>query len=41
VLRVYHLQREEFLPSAYATILAFVTLVLVLITPAARLAPDA
>jgi hypothetical protein len=41
VLRVYHLQREEFLPSAYAMIVAFVTLVLVLITPAARLAPDA
>jgi hypothetical protein len=31
VLRVYHLQREEFLPSAYAMIVAFVTLVLVLI----------
>jgi hypothetical protein len=31
VLRVYHLQREEFLPSAYAMIVAFVTLILVLL----------
>jgi hypothetical protein len=30
VLRVYHLQREEFLPSAYAMIVAFVSLILVL-----------
>jgi ABC-type multidrug transport system fused ATPase/permease subunit len=31
LLRVYHLQREEFLPSAYAMIVAFVTLIIVLI----------
>ena len=31
LLRVYHLQREEFLPSAYAMILAFVSLILVLL----------
>ena len=32
LLRVYHLQREEFLPSAYAMIVAFVTLIIALIT---------
>jgi hypothetical protein len=31
LLRVYHLQREEFLPSAYSLIVAFVTLILVLL----------
>jgi hypothetical protein len=31
LLRVYHLQREEFLPSAYSMIVAFVTLIIVLI----------
>ena len=31
LLRVYHLQREEFLPSAYAMIVAFVSLILVLL----------
>jgi hypothetical protein len=31
VLRVYHLQREEFLPSAYSMIVAFVTLILALL----------
>jgi ABC-type multidrug transport system fused ATPase/permease subunit len=31
VLRIYHLQREEFLPSAYAMIVAFVSLILVLL----------
>jgi hypothetical protein len=31
VLRIYHLQREEFLPSAYAMIVAFIALVLVLL----------
>jgi hypothetical protein len=31
VLRVYHLQREEFLPSAYAMIVAFVSLILLLL----------
>jgi hypothetical protein len=31
LLRVYHLQREEFLPSAYAMIVAFVALILVLL----------
>jgi hypothetical protein len=31
VLRVYHLQREEFLPSAYAMIVAFVALIIVLL----------
>jgi hypothetical protein len=31
LLRVYHLQREEFLPSAYAMIIAFVSLILVLL----------
>ena len=31
VLRVYHLQREEFLPSAYAMIVAFVALIVVLL----------
>lgn len=31
VLRIYHLQREEFLPSAYAMIVAFISLVLVLL----------
>jgi hypothetical protein len=31
VLRVYHLQREEFLPSAYAMIVIFVSLILVLL----------
>jgi ABC-type multidrug transport system fused ATPase/permease subunit len=28
LLRVYHLQREEFLPSAYAMIVAFVSLII-------------
>jgi hypothetical protein len=31
ILRVYHLQREEFLPSAYSMIVAFVALILVLL----------
>jgi hypothetical protein len=31
LLRVYHLQREEFLPSAYAMIVAFISLILVLL----------
>jgi hypothetical protein len=31
LLRVYHLQREEFLPSAYSMIVAFVALILVLL----------
>ena len=31
MLRVYHLQREEFLPSAYAMIVAFITLILILL----------
>jgi ABC-type multidrug transport system fused ATPase/permease subunit len=31
LLRVYHLQREEFLPSAYAMIVAFVSLIVVLL----------
>ena len=31
LLRVYHLQREEFLPSAYALIVAFVSLILVVL----------
>jgi hypothetical protein len=31
VLRVYHLQREEFLPSAYSMIVAFIALILVLL----------
>jgi ABC-type multidrug transport system fused ATPase/permease subunit len=31
ILRVYHLQREEFLPSAYAMIVAFVALILALL----------
>jgi hypothetical protein len=31
LLRVYHLQREEFLPSAYAMIVIFVSLILVLL----------
>jgi hypothetical protein len=31
VLRVYHLQREEFLPSAYGMIVMFVSLILVLL----------
>jgi hypothetical protein len=31
LLRVYHLRREEFLPSAYSLIVAFVTLILVLL----------
>ncbi len=31
LLRVYHLQREEFLPSAYAMIVAFVSLIIVLL----------
>ena len=31
VLRIYHLQREEFLPSAYSMIVAFISLVLVLL----------
>jgi ABC-type multidrug transport system fused ATPase/permease subunit len=31
LLRIYHLQREEFLPSAYAMIVAFVSLIVVLL----------
>ena len=31
LLRVYHLQKEEFLPSAYAMIVAFIALILVLL----------
>jgi hypothetical protein len=31
LLRVYHLQREEFLPSAYSMIVAFVSLIIVLL----------
>jgi ABC-type multidrug transport system fused ATPase/permease subunit len=31
LLRVYHLQREEFLPSAYSMIVAFVSLIVVLL----------
>jgi ABC-type multidrug transport system fused ATPase/permease subunit len=31
VLRVYHLQREEFLPSAYALIVAFVVVIIALV----------
>lgn len=31
LLRVYHLQREEFLPSAYAMIVTFVSLIIVLL----------
>ena len=31
LLRVYHLQREEFLPSAYAMIVAFLALILILL----------
>jgi ABC-type multidrug transport system fused ATPase/permease subunit len=31
LLRVYHLQREEFLPSAYAMIIAFIALILALL----------
>jgi uncharacterized membrane protein len=31
LLRVYHLQREEFLPSAYAMIVTFVSLIVVLL----------
>jgi hypothetical protein len=31
VLRVYHLQREEFLPSAYALIVAFVVIIIALV----------
>jgi hypothetical protein len=31
LLRVYHLQREEFLPSAYAMIVTFVALIIVLL----------
>lgn len=31
VLRVYHIQREEFLPSAYAMIVSFVAMILVLL----------
>jgi hypothetical protein len=30
-LRIYHLQREEFLPSAYAMIVTFVGLILILL----------
>ena len=30
-LRVYHLQREEFLPSAYAMIVTFISLIVVLL----------
>jgi hypothetical protein len=32
VLRIYHIQREEFLPSAYAMIVSFVILILALFT---------
>jgi hypothetical protein len=31
LLRVYHLQREEFLPSAYSMIVAFISLIIVLL----------
>ncbi len=31
LLRIYHLQREEFLPSAYALIVALVTFILILL----------
>ncbi len=31
VLRIYHIQREEFLPSAYAMIVSFVIMILVLL----------
>ena len=31
LLRIYHLQREEFLPSAYAMIVAFITLIMALL----------
>jgi hypothetical protein len=30
-LRIYHIQREEFLPSAYAMIVSFVALILLLL----------
>ena len=30
-LRIYHIQREEFLPSAYAMIVSFVILILLLL----------
>ncbi len=31
VLRIYHIQRKEFLPSAYAMIVSFVILIVVLL----------